>query len=167
MFTDTNKKVLKVSNFYICLTKVNAFWLVGLTISFFLLCFRYILPEWTILKLFKDTEAYIWAIAIYHFYQHYVPLSFSSSLLVVLPKYVSEHKFSGHFTKYLRSCLCSSFVWSFISNKEPNYLLLYMCCDAWFSGNNPFHGEELICGLCWCSYNSLSDYCHSLHFYKA
>ena len=46
--------------------------------------------------------------------------------LVVSPEEISEHS-----TKYIRSCLCSSFVCSFISNEDPS-----MCCDTWFSGNN-------------------------------
>ena len=60
----------------------------------------------------------------------------SFSLLAVSPKYVSEHVFSGHLTKYVRSCLCSSFVWFFMSNAEPSFLLIYTCCAVWFCGNN-------------------------------
>ena len=56
----------------------------------------------------------------------FIILSFS--LLAVSPKYVSEHVFSGHLTKYVRSCLCTSFVWSFMSNAEPSVLLIYTCC---------------------------------------
>ena len=43
-------------------------------------------------------------------------------------KYVSERVFSGHLTKYVRSCLCTSFVWSFMLNAEPSFLLVYTCC---------------------------------------
>ena len=54
--------------------------------------------------------------------------SFIHSLLAVSPKYVSEHVFSGHLTKYVRSYLCSSFVWSFMSNTEQSFLLIYTGC---------------------------------------
>ena len=45
-----------------------------------------------------------------------------------LPKYVSEHVFSGHLTKYVRSRLCSRFVWSFMSNAETSFVLTYTRC---------------------------------------
>ena len=50
---------------------------------------------------------------------------FSFSLLAVLPKYISEHVFSGYLTDYIRLCLCF----------ELTFLLSYTCCAAWFSGN--------------------------------
>ena len=56
-------------------------------------------------------------------------LSFNS--LTVSPQYVSEH-----LTKYVRPCLCSSFVWSFMVKWRTLFLLLYKCFDAWFFGNN-------------------------------
>ena len=49
----------------------------------------------------------------------------SFSLLAVSPNYVSEYVFLRHLTKYVRSCLCTSFVWSFMSNAEPSFLLIY------------------------------------------
>ena len=63
------------------------------------------------------------------------PVSFFR-LSAVSPKYFSEYVFSGHLTKYVRSDLCTSFVWSFVLHEECSFLLLGMCCAAWLSGNS-------------------------------
>ena len=91
----------------------------------------------SILKLFGDTHVWLnWSVCL----SMCNLLSFlacpiiilSFSFLAVSPKYFSEHVFSRHLTNYVRSCLCSNFVLSFILHEKPSFLLLYTCCAAWF-----------------------------------
>ena len=104
----------------------------------FLFTLLLLYPFWSILKSFGDTDGCPdWSVCLSMCNLLSLPECFiilSFSLLAVSPKYVSEHVLLGHLTKYVRSCLCTSFVWSFMSNAEPSVLLIYTCCAVWFCG---------------------------------
>ena len=120
LYTNINKKVLKIPNFHVCLTKVDVFWLVGLPISFF---------QIVVLISFLKYSKIVWRYAERPDWSGYLSMYdvsslpacsiiFLFSLLTVSPKYVSEHLFSGYLTKYVRPGLCYNCVWAFILKSQ-------------------------------------------------
>ena len=84
----------------------------------FLFTLLLLYPFWSILKSFGDTDGCPdWSVCLSMCDLLSLPecsIILSLSLLAVSPKYVSEHVFSGHLTKYVRSCLCTSFIWFYL-----------------------------------------------------
>ena len=105
--------------------------LIGKASDIFLFVLLLLYPFWSILKLFGDTDGWPdWSVCLSMCNLLFLPacsIILSFSLLAVSPKYVSELVLSEHLTKYVRPCLCSSFVWSFMLNAEPSLLPLYTC----------------------------------------
>ena len=81
---------------FLCMFNESWCFLLSMAYDIFLFTLLLIYPSQSTLKLFRDTEAYVVQVQFI-----ILPTSCSFiilfSLLVVLPKYVSEHVFSGHF----------------------------------------------------------------------
>ena len=91
--------------------------LISRSSDIFLFTLLLLYPFWSILKSFGDTDGWLdWSVCLSLCNLLSFPacsiLSFSP--LAVSPKYVSECVFSGHLTKYVRSCLCTSFAWFYL-----------------------------------------------------
>ena len=123
-----------------CMLNEGRCFLMSRASDIFLFTLLLLYPFWSILKSFGDTDGCPdWSVCLSMCDLLSLPacsIILSFSLLAVWPNYVSEYVFLGHLTKYVRSCLCTSFVWSFMSNAEPSFLLIYTCCAVWFCGNN-------------------------------
>ena len=104
---------------------------------FFLCTLLLLYPYWGILKSLRDTDEWPdWSACLSMYNLLSLPacsIILSFSLVAVSSKYVSKHVISGY---YVRSCSSSSFVWYFVSNPEPSFLLICMCYVVGFWGSN-------------------------------
>ena len=114
-----------------CMLNEGRCFLMSRASDIFLFTLLLLYPFWSILKSFGDTGGWPdWSLCLSMYDLLFLPacsITLSFSLLTVSPD-VCFRTCIFRTLKYVRSCWCSSFVWSFMSSAELVFLLLYTYC---------------------------------------